>query len=178
MNLQEEFNKEVSKKLQEELSIKNPNATPRLTKIVVNMGVKDVLTDKSNLEKALGVMAQITGQKPKVTSAKKSIATFKLREGDKIGLMVTLRGKRMYSFFEKLIKIVLPRLRDFRGVSVKSFDESGNYSLGFSEDTVFPEIEAGKVDKLQGLELTIVTSAKNRKEGEALLRALGMPFSK
>ena len=178
MNLQEEFNKEVSKKLQEELSIKNPNATPRLTKIVVNMGVKDVLTDKSNLEKALGVMAQITGQKPKVTSAKKSIATFKLREGDKIGLMVTLRGKRMYSFFEKLIKIVLPRLRDFRGVSVKSFDESGNYSLGFSEDTVFPEIEVGKVDKLQGLELTIVTSAKNRKEGEALLRALGMPFSK
>jgi len=178
MNLQEEFNKEVSKKLQEELSIKNPNAIPRLTKIVVNMGVKDALTDKSNLEKALGVMAQITGQKPKVTSAKKSIATFKLREGDKIGLMVTLRGKRMYSFFEKLIKIVLPRLRDFRGVSVKSFDESGNYSLGFSEDTVFPEIEAGKVDKLQGLELTIVTSAKNRKEGEALLRALGMPFSK
>ena len=178
MNLQEEFNKEVSKKLQEELSIKNPNAIPRLTKIVVNMGVKDALTDKSNLEKALGVMAQITGQKPKVTSAKKSIATFKLREGDKIGLMVTLRGKRMYSFFEKLIKIVLPRLRDFRGVSVKSFDESGNYSLGFSEDTVFPEIEAGKVDKLQGLELTIVTSAKNKKEGEALLRALGMPFAK
>src|SRR3990167_1850478 len=112
MNLQEEFNKEVSKKLQEELSIKNPNAIPRLTKIVVNMGVKDALTDKSNLEKALGVMAQITGQKPKVTTARKSIATFKLREGDKIGLMVTLRGKRMYSFFEKIIKIVLPRLRD------------------------------------------------------------------
>lgn len=178
MDLKEKFNKEISKKLQEELGIKNFNAVPKLTKIVVNMGVKDVLTDKSNLEKAQGIMAQITGQKPKVTRAKKSIATFKLREGDKVGLMVTMRGKRMYSFLEKLIKIVLPRLRDFRGLPLKSLDEKGNYSLGFSEDTVFPEIDPGKVDRLQGLELTIVTSAKDKKEGEALLRALGMPFQK
>ena len=178
MDLQEKFNKEISKKLQEDLGIKNFNAVPKLTKIVVNMGVKDVLTDKSNLERASGIMAQITGQKPKVTLAKKSIATFKLREGDKVGLMVTMRGKRMYSFLEKLIKIVLPRIRDFRGLPLKSLDESGNYSIGFSEDTVFPEIDPGKVDRLQGLELTIVTSAKDKKEGEALLRALGMPFAK
>jgi len=178
MDLAERFNKEISKKLQEELGIKNANGVPRLTKIVVNMGVKDALSDKSNIEKAKDVMAQITGQKPKVTQAKKSIATFKLREGDKIGLMVTLRGKRMYSFFEKLVKIVLPRLRDFRGLSLKSLDERGNYSLGFSEDTVFPEIDPGKIDRLQGLELTIVTGAKDKKGGEALLRALGMPFQK
>lgn len=178
MDLQTKYKEEISEKLKEELVIKNIGAVPRLLKIVVNMGVKDALSDKSNLVKAQDIMAQITGQKPKITQAKKSIATFKLREGDKIGLMVTLRGKRMYSFFEKLTKIVLPRLRDFRGVSIKSFDEGGNYSLGFSEDTVFPEIDPGKVDKLQGLELTIVTSAKNKTEGEALLRALGMPFQK
>lgn len=178
MDLQTKYKEELSGKLKEELSIKNINAVPKLLKIVVNMGVKDALSDKNNLVKAQEIMAQITGQKPKITQARKSIATFKLREGDKIGLMVTLRGKRMYSFFEKLTKIVLPRLRDFRGVSLKSFDERGNYSLGFSEDTVFPEIDPGKLDRLQGLELTIVTSAKDKKEGEALLRALGMPFQK
>jgi len=178
MNLQERFNKEILKKLQHELGIKNVNAVPKLTKIVINMGVKDALANKKNIEKSMEVLTQITGQKPKVTAAKKSIATFKLREGDKVGLVVTLRGKRMYSFFEKLVNIVLPRLRDFRGVSKKSFDGRGNYSLGFSEDTVFPEIDPGKIDRLQGLELTIVTKANDNKEGEALLRELGMPFIK
>lgn len=178
MDLQTKYNKELSGKLAQDLSIKNVNAIPKLIKIVINMGIKDALADKSNLEKAQGIITQITGQKPKVTKARKSIATFKLREGDKIGLMVTLRGKRMFSFFEKLTKIVLPRIRDFRGVSLKSFDERGNYNLGFSENTVFPEIDPGKAEKIQGLEITIVTSAKDRKEGEALLRALGMPFAK
>ena len=178
MDLQERFNKEISKKLGEELGIKNSHAVPKITKIVINMGVKDVLSDKKNLEKATEVMTLITGQKPKVTQAKKSISTFKLREGDKIGLMVTLRGKRMYSFFEKLVNIVFPRIRDFRGVPIRSLDGRGNYTLGFPEDTVFPEIDPGKVDRVQGLELTIVTKSKDNKEGEALLRALGMPFQK
>ena len=178
MNLKDKYNKEIAKKLQEELGIKNVNATPRILKIVVNVGVKDALSDKKNLDKSVEVLAAITGQKPKITAAKKSIATFKLREGDKIGAMVTLRGKRMYDFLEKLIGIVLPRLRDFRGVSVNSFDQRGNYNLGFSEDTVFPEIDPGKIDRIQGLEITIVTKAKDKREGEALLRALGMPFAK
>jgi large subunit ribosomal protein L5 len=178
MDLRTKYNKEIAKKLQEELGIKNVNAVPKLKKIVLNMGIKDALSDKKNIDKSVEVMGQITGQKPKITTAKKSIATFKLREGDKIGTMVTLRGKRMYDFFDKLVAIVLPRLRDFRGVPTTSFDKNGNYSLGFSEDTVFPEIDPGKIDRLQGVELTIVTSAKDRKEGEALLRALGMPFVK
>lgn len=176
--LQIRYKTEISKKLQEELKLKSTLATPRLTKIVVNMGVKDALADKKNIDKGIEAMSIITGQKPKVTAAKKSIATFKLREGDKVGLVVTLRGKRMYDFFEKLVGVVLPRIRDFRGVSVKSFDGRGNYTLGFAEDTVFPEIDAGKIDRLQGLEITIVTTGRDNKEGEALLRALGMPFQK
>lgn len=178
MNLEEKYKKEILKKLQEDLGIKNVNAVPKLKKIVVNMGVKDALSDKKNIEKGVEVLSLITGQKPKVTAAKKSIASFKLREGDKVGLMVTLRGKRMFDFYEKLVSIVLPRIRDFRGVPTKSFDGRGNYTLGFSEDTVFPEIDAGKIDRIQGLEITIVTGAKTNQEGEALLRALGMPFVK
>ena len=178
MDLRTRYQKEIAKKLQEELGIKNVNATPRLMKIVVNMGVKDALSDKKNMDKAVEVLGLITGQKPKVAAAKKSIATFKLREGDKIGAVVTLRGKRMYDFFDKLVAIVLPRLRDFRGLSLNSFDKSGNYSLGFTEDSVFPEIDPGKIDRIQGLELTIVTSAVDKKGGEALLRAMGMPFVK
>lgn len=142
------------------------------------MGVKDALSDKKNIEKAIEVLGQITGQKPKITKAKKAISTFKLREGDEIGLMVTLRGKRMYDFFQKLVGVVLPRLRDFHGVPTKSFDGRGNYSLGFAESLVFPEIDPGKIDKIQGLEITIVTTAKDDKEGFALLKSLGMPFSK
>ena len=172
------FNTTITRELQKELAIKNKHGVPRLKKIVVNMGIKDAIADKKNIEIAQEVLAQITGQKPKVTKARKSIATFKLREGDKIGVMVTLRGKRMYDFYEKLVSIVLPRLRDFRGVSIKSFDGRGNYSLGFSESIVFPEIDPSKIEIVQGLEITIVTSSTDNKEAEALLRALGMPFSK
>ena len=159
-------------------TIKNPMAVPALSRIVVNMGVKDALIDKKNIEKAKAVLTQITGQKPKVTAAKKAIAAFKLRIGDEIGLVVTLRGKRMHDFFTKLIAIVLPRFRDFHGVKKESFDGHGNYTLGFPESAVFPEIDPGKVDRIQGLEISIVTTAKNDKEGYTLLKALGMPFAK
>jgi large subunit ribosomal protein L5 len=176
--LQERYKKEIAKGLGEKLGIKNPNAVPSLSKIVINMGVKDVLADKKNLEKAASVLAQISGQKPRVMKAKKSISTFKLREGDEIALMVTLRGKRMYDFFQKLTTIIFPRVRDFHGVKRDSFDGHGNYTLGFAESTVFPEIDLSKVDKIQGLEISIVTTAKDNKEGLELLEALGMPFQK
>lgn len=176
--LQEKFIKEIAKKLQEELGIKNPNALPMLSKIVINMGVKDALSDKKNIEKEAEVLAQIAGQKPKVMKAKKSIAAFKLREGDQIALMVTLRGKRMYDFYQKLTTIVFPRFRDFHGVKKESFDGHGNYTLGFVESAVFPEIDPSKIDRIQGLEISIVTTAKNDEHGYVLLKALGMPFKK
>lgn len=177
-HLQQTYKEEIKKQLQDKLGIKNPMRVPKLSKIVVNIGVKDALTDKKNIEKVSSVLVQITGQKPKVAKARKSIAGFKLREGDPIGLMVTLRGKRMYDFYEKLTKIVFPRIRDFRGVKRTSFDGKGNYSLGLSEYIVFPEIDPSKVEKMQGLEVIIVTTAQNRDEGLALLEALGMPFEK
>lgn len=177
-NLQARFKEEIAKSLQKELGLKNIMAVPMLSKIVVNMGVKDALADKKNLEKASIIMAQVTGQKPKYTSARKSISSFKLREGDKIGLVVTLRGRKMYDFFERLISVVLPRFRDFHGVSKVSFDGNGNYTLGFTESTVFPEIDPGKIDKVQGFEVTIVTTASDDKRSFALLKALGMPFEK
>ncbi|MCL4353887.1 50S ribosomal protein L5 [Patescibacteria group bacterium] len=178
MNLEERFNKEISKKIKTDLNIKNPMALPKLLKIVVNMGVKDALADKKNIEKAGVILTQIVGQKPKIMKAKKSISTFKLRQGDQIALVTTLRGKRMYGFFEKITNIVLPRLRDFRGVRRTSFDGRGNYTLGFPESSVFPEIDPSKVDRIQGLEIVIVTTAKDDKQGLALLEALGMPFQK
>jgi large subunit ribosomal protein L5 len=177
-SLQEKFNTEIAKTLQTNLGIKNINAVPALVKIVVNMGVKDALADKSNIEKAAVLMGQITGQKAKVMTAKKAIAAFKLREGDKVALMVTLRGKRMYDFYQKLVTIVFPRFRDFHGVKKESFDGHGNYTLGFAECTVFPEIDASKVDKIQGLEISIATTAKDDNQGFELLKALGMPFVK
>lgn len=177
-NLVEKYNTKIKADLKKDLEIKNVNAVPKLKKIVVNMGIKDALADKKNVEVATEVLSQITGQKPKVTKAKKSIASFKLREGDKIGAVVTLRGKRMYNFYEKLVGIVLPRIRDFRGVPLKSFDGRGNYSLGFSESIVFPEIDQSRIERVQGIEITIVTTARDNKEAEALLRALGMPFVK
>ncbi len=164
--------------LQKKLGIKNVMAVPKLSKIVVNIGVKDALSDKKSIEYVGLILEQITGQKPKVTSAKKSIATFKLREGDKIGVMVTLRGNRMQDFFRKLVTIVLPRLRDFHGVDPKQFDGRGNCTIGFSEYIVFPEIDPGKIDKMQGVEISIVTSSKDDNEGFALLSAAGMPFKK
>lgn len=177
-NLQSRFKKQIAKDLQKELGLKNIMAVPEISKIVVNMGVKDAIADKKNLEKASVIMAQVTGQKPKWTSAKKSISSFKLREGDKVGLVVTLRGKKMYDFFERLISVVLPRFRDFHGVGKVSFDGNGNYTLGFTESTVFPEIDPGKIDKIQGFEISIVTTAIDDKSGFTLLKAMGMPFEK
>ncbi|MEK7534214.1 MAG: 50S ribosomal protein L5 [Patescibacteria group bacterium] len=171
------FKTKSLQELQKTLGLKNPMAVPVISKIVVNMGVKDALNDKKNIEKANAILTLITGQRPKVTIAKKAISGFKLRQGDQIGLMVTLRGKKMYDFFTKLVAIILPRFRDFHGVKKESFDGHGNYTLGLLESTVFPEIDPGKVDRIQGLEISIVTTARSNKEGYALLKALGMPFA-
>ena len=169
---------DVVKKLEEELHVKNAMAVPALSKIVVNMGVRGATADKKNMEVAAAALQQITGQKAKVTAAKKSISGFKLREGEKIGLVVTLRGKRMYDFFEKLVTIVLPRIKDFRGVKSTSFDSRGNYTLGLSEYSVFPEIDPGKMDRMFGLEITMVTTAQNKEGTFALLKHMGVPFQK
>ena len=168
----------VNQKLQEKLKIKNPMAVPHLKKIVVNVGVKDAVSDKKNIERMEKALAIITGQKAKITKAKKSIATFKVRQGDPIGLVVTLHGKRMHAFFDKIVKIVLPRIRDFRGVKRNSFDGHGNYTIGFHEYSVFPEIDPASVDRLQGLEIVFVTTAGDNQKGIALLEILGMPFTK
>lgn len=177
-NLKNDFYRNLLPKIQKELGITNRMAVPRLSKIVVSMGLSDALSDKKILERGQEVLSCVTGQKPRITKAKKAIAAFKLRIGDEIGVMVTLRGMRMYDFFEKLVAIVLPRVRDFHGVSPASFDGKGNYSLGFAESTVFPEIDPGKVEKVQGVEITIVTTAKDNKNGIVLLKAFGMPFKK
>jgi len=170
------FHKEIAPALQKELSVQNPMAVPRLHKIVVNMGVGEATQNAKVLDPAVAELGQVTGQKPVVTKAKKSIAAFKVREGMPIGAMVTLRGDRMYEFLDRLINVVLPRVRDFRGVSTKSFDGRGNYTLGLRDQLIFPEIDYAKVDKLKGMNVTIVTTAKNDNEARALLRSFGMPF--
>jgi len=177
IQVQDDIQKDLNEKLSKQLGIKNPMALPRLTKIVVNMGVKDAVSDKKIIEKMAGALAKITGQKAKPTSAKKAIAGFKVRQGDVIGLVITIRGKRMYAFYDRLVKIVLPRIKDFRGVPRTSFDGKGNYTLGFHEYSTFPEIDPASVDKLQGMEMVFVTSAQNNEQGIALLEALGMPFA-
>lgn len=177
-DLQKKFREEFVVKLQKELNVTNSMAVPRLQKIVLNMGVKDATSDKKLIDRMAQVMTQISGQKPRIARARKSIATFKLREGDPIGITVTLRGKRMYAFLDRLVKIVLPRIRDFRGIKTGSFDGRGNYALGFSEYAVFPEIDSGTVDRIQGLEIIVVTSARTDEGGLALLKVLGMPFQK
>jgi large subunit ribosomal protein L5 len=177
-DLKQKYLSEVVKKLEEELHVANPMAVPKLSKIVVNIGVKNATADKKNIEVVSGVLTEITGQKAKITKAKQSISSFKLREGDKIGLMVTLRGKRMYDFYEKLVTIVLPRIKDFRGVKKGSFDSRGNYTLGMAEYSVFPEVDTGRVERIQGLEISIITTAKDSKGAFALLKNLGMPFQK
>lgn len=174
--LRERFHKDIAPALQKELDLKNPMAVPRLHKIVVNMGVGEATQNAKILDPAVAELGQITGQKPVVTKAKKSIAAFKVREGMPIGAMVTLRGDRMYEFLDRLINVVLPRVRDFRGVSTKSFDGRGNYTLGLRDQLIFPEIDYAKVDKLKGMNVTIVTTAKNDNEARALLRSFGMPF--
>lgn len=173
-----EYNDELAKNLQAQLGIANVMAVPRLEKIVINMGVKDATGDKKLVDKMAGVIGQISGQKPKIARAKKSIATFKLRQGDPIGVTVTLRGKRMSAFMERLINVVLPRIKDFRGISKESFDGRGNYALGFREYAVFPEIDPNTVDRMQGMEIIFVTSGRTNAEGAALLEAMGMPFAK
>ncbi len=176
--LQKKYKEDIITMLQKKLNVKNPMSVPKLSKIVVNMGVKDAVADKKNIDKMSAVLSQVTGQKVKVTRAKKAIASFKLRIGDPIGLVATLRGDRMYGFYDKVVKIVLPRIKDFRGVKRTSFDKSGNYTLGLQEYSVFPEIDPGSVEKLQGMEIVIVTTANNTKDATALLEELGMPFTK
>lgn len=178
MDIRKLYKDEVVKKMQQELQIKNVMATPKLTKIVVNIGVKGASADKKNMEVASKILADITGQKPKVTAAKKSISGFKLREGEKIGVVVTLRGSRMYDFYQKLVTIVLPRIKDFRGVKKTSFDKQGNFTLGLSEYTVFPEVDLGKVERIFGIEITVVTTAGTPERAYMLLKELGMPFQK
>ena len=165
-------------RLAEKLGLKNRMAVPRLKKIVINACYKEALGDKKVLEAAIEQIAVICGQRPIIRRAKKAIAGFKLRAGDEIATMVTLRGKRMDDFFERLTKITLPRVKDFHGVSCESFDGKGNYSLGLREQAVFPEIDYGKIDKLRGLEITIVTSAGSDKSARILLEEMGMPFKK
>jgi large subunit ribosomal protein L5 len=174
--LRARFEKEVSAALMKELDAKNPMAVPRLHKIVVNMGVGEATQNAKLIDPAVNELGQITGQKPVTTRAKKSIAAFKVREGMPIGAMVTLRGDRMYEFFDRLVSIVLPRVRDFRGVSTKSFDGRGNYTLGLHDQLIFPEIDYSKVDKLKGMNVTIVTTARSDDQARSLLKHLGMPF--
>lgn len=178
MSLIDIYKKEIVEKMLKEENYKNIHAVPKVEKITINVSLKEALIDKKVLEAVSGQIAQITGQKPVVTKAKKAIAAFKLRAGDSIGLMVTLRGKRMWSFLERLINIALPRVRDFQGISYKAFDGHGNYSLGIREQIVFPEIEYDKIDKIRGLEITISTSAENDESARKLLTYIGMPFKK
>ncbi|UCH21828.1 MAG: 50S ribosomal protein L5 [Deltaproteobacteria bacterium] len=174
--LQEYYQKEVIPKLIETFGYKNPMQVPRLKKIVLNMGLGEAIHNIKLLDSAVEELKIISGQHPVITRAKKSIAAFKLRENMPIGCMVTLRRKRMYDFFNKLVNIALPRVRDFRGVSGKALDRHGNYTLGISEQIIFPEINYDKIDKIKGLNITIVTTAKTDAEGKELLRLMGMPF--
>ncbi len=176
--LQDRYQAEVAPQLQREFNYANPMQIPRIQKVVVNIGLGEAIQNGKAIEAATRDLAQITGQKPIVTRAKKSIAAFKVRTGMPIGAMVTLRGERMWSFLDKLMSVALPRVRDFHGVSTKSFDGRGNYTLGLREQLVFPEIEYEKIDKLRGLEATIVTTARTDEEARRLLELLGMPFQK
>jgi large subunit ribosomal protein L5 len=176
--LKEQYKKEVLPKLMEQFGYKTPMQAPRLTKITLNMGVGEALGDKKVLDNAMADMAAIAGQKPIKTLARKSVAGFKLREGWPIGCKVTLRGERMYEFLDRLINIALPRVRDFRGVSAKSFDGRGNYNMGIKEQIIFPEIEFEKVDAIRGMDINITTTADTDEEAKALLEAFNFPFKK
>lgn len=174
--LQKKYNDEIAKKLQKELGYSSIMEVPRITKITLNMGLGDAVDDKKIVNFALDDMTKIAGQKPVVTMSKKSIAGFKIRENWPIGCKVTLRRQRMYDFLQRLISIAIPRIRDFRGFSAKSFDGRGNYSLGIKEQIVFPEIQYDKIDKIRGMDITITTTAKNDDEARALLKAFGFPL--
>ena len=170
------YQKEIAPALMKEFGWTNPMAVPKVEKVIINMGVGEATQNAKVLDPAVNELGQITGQKPVVTRAKKSIAAFKVREGMPIGAMVTLRGDRMYEFLDRLLNVALPRVRDFRGVSTKSFDGRGNYTLGLRDQLIFPEIDYAKVDKMKGMNVTIVTTAKSDDEGRALLKHMGMPF--
>ncbi|MFK7998380.1 MAG: 50S ribosomal protein L5 [Polyangiales bacterium] len=176
--LKKKYRDEVVAKLMKEFEFANPMQVPELKKIVVNMGLGDAVANAKLIDAAVEEMATITGQKPVVTKAKKSIATFKLREGMPIGVMVTLRREKMWEFADRLITFAIPRTRDFQGVSKKSFDGRGNYTMGVKEQIIFPEIQYDKIDKIKGMNITFVTSAKTDDHGRALLRGLGMPLRK
>ncbi len=174
--LKEKYEKELRAALMKEFGFKNPMQAPRLEKIVVNMGLGEAINNGKVLDASVEQLGQITGQKPVVTKARKSIANFKLRQGQSIGAMVTLRGDRAYEFLDRLVNVALPRVRDFKGVSPKAFDGKGNYTLGIREQIIFPEINYDKVERIKGMNVTVVTTARNDEEGRALLRLLGMPF--
>lgn len=176
--LEEKYRSEVIPKLQERLGRKNALALPRIQKVVLNAGLGKSIHDPAYIDAAATVLARMTGQQPVKTTAKKSISNFKIKKGMVVGAKVTLRGKRMYDFLDKLIHVALPRVRDFRGIPKTAFDGAGNYSIGFPEHIVFPEISSDEVEKIVGLEVNIVTTAKNNEEGTALLELLGFPFSK
>ena len=174
--LRERYQKEVAPQIAKDFSIRNPMAIPRVDKIVLNMGMGEAIANSKILDTAVDELRAISGQKPVITKAKKSIASFKLRQGMAIGVMVTLRGDRMYEFLDRLVSVALPRVRDFRGVSPKAFDGRGNYTIGIREQLIFPEIDFNKVDKLRGMNISIVTTARNDEQARALLKGLGMPF--
>lgn len=174
--LKERYQKDIAPQIAKEFGITNPMAVPRVEKIVVNMGMGEAIANAKILDTAADELRAITGQKPVVTKAKKSIASFKLRQGMPIGVVVTLRGDRMYEFLDRLVSVALPRVRDFRGVSPKAFDGRGNYTIGIREQLIFPEIDFNKVDKLRGMNISIVTTARNDEQARALLKGLGMPF--
>ena len=174
--LKEQFNKELKTKIMSDLNLKNVNEIPNLEKIIINIGDGKAATDGRALESMVDELTAISGQKPVIRRAKKSIAGFKLREGNAIGAKVTLRGDRMYEFLDRLINLAIPRVRDFRGLSPKSFDGNGNYTFGVTEQLIFPEIDYDKIDATRGMDITIVTSAKNDQEGKALLDSFSFPF--
>jgi len=174
--LKERYASEIAPAIAKEFGISNPMAIPRLEKIVINMGMGEAIANAKIIDTAADELRAITGQKPVTTRAKKSIAAFKLRQGMPIGTMVTLRGERMYEFLDRLVSVALPRVRDFRGVSPKAFDGRGNYTLGIRDQLIFPEIDFNKVDKTRGMNISIVTTARDDEQARALLRALGMPF--
>jgi large subunit ribosomal protein L5 len=176
--LQEQYESELKGKIQEKLGLKNVMEVPRITKITLNMGVGEAVADKKVLVNAIGDMERIAGQKAVRTLARKSVAGFKIRDGYPIGCKVTLRRERMYEFLDRLVNIAIPRVRDFRGLNPKSFDRQGNYSMGVSEQIIFPEINYDEIDTIRGLDITISTSAKNAEEGKALLEAFSFPFKK
>jgi large subunit ribosomal protein L5 len=176
--LQQYYREQVLSRLQRDLGIANPMEVPRITKITVNMGVGEAVADKKVMDAAVADLTKITGQKPLVTKSRKAIASFKIRAGLAIGCKVTLRGARMYEFLDRLISIAMPRIRDFRGVSPRSFDGRGNYSLGVKEQIIFPEIQYDQIDQIRGMDITITTTAKDNRQGRALLEAFNFPFRK